>query len=131
MTRTRLRPRERTIFSTKFFPAKFWDDAHKDSWTRFRMTHDEVHTVNESSSTSWVGWKRIVRSVVGAPARRTRAEGVLQDDGNTFPSRLRLIRVAGSQKLVDPTIFLGPRIEVRSPDRQRDLSDGANPPSVR
>jgi len=118
-------------FFTKYFPAKFWDDAHASAWTKFSMSHEEVHTVDESSSTSWGGGGSFSTGLwsIGASASYAEQKQRFKSDGQISGLEVELIRVPIRRSWWDPTLFWDRGWKFDPQVSNLILSDGAIPPS--
>jgi hypothetical protein len=116
---------------TKFFPSKFWDEAHKNSWTNFSMAHNEIHTVDESTSTQWGSGGSASYGLWSVSASASFAEQKQhhKSDTNTSSVEVELIRVPIRRSWWDPTIFWDRGWKFDSAISNLVLSDGAVPPS--
>lgn len=116
---------------TKFFPSKFYDEAHQGSWTRFSMSHEEVHTVDEKSSTNWGGSGGFSVGLwsVGASASYAEQKSHYRSDGKISGLEVQLIRVPIRRSWWDPTIFWDRGWKFDPQISNLILSDGKIPPS--
>ena len=116
---------------TKFFPSSFWDDAHKQSWTKFLMSHEEVHTVQDFSSMSWGGGGGFSVGLwsVGASTSYSEQRQDFKSDGQMSTVEVELIRVPIRRSWWDPTIFWDRGWKFDPQISNLVLSDGKIPPS--
>lgn len=124
-------PAGEEFYFTKYFPASFWDDGHSKSWTKFTMSHEEVHTVDESSSTSWGGGGGASYGLwsVSASASYAEQKSHFKSDGELSGLEVELIRVPIRRSWWDPTVF-GDRGWKFDPQVSNAvLSDGGHPPT--
>lgn len=116
---------------TKFFPSNFWDQAHTNSWTKFSMSHEEVHEVTESSSTSFGGsggFSVGLWSVSGSASYAEQKEH-FKSDGKASGLEVELIRVPFRRSWWDPTVFWDRGWKFDPQISSLVLSDGSIPPS--
>jgi hypothetical protein len=116
---------------TKFFPAKFWDDAHTASWTKFRMTHEEIHTVDSRSSANWGGGGSASFGLwsIGASASYAEQKESFKSDGNSSSVELDLIRVPIRRSWWDSTVFWDTGWKFDPNINRIVLSNGESPPA--
>jgi hypothetical protein len=118
-------------YYTKFFPQSFWDDAHTSAWTKFSMSHEEVHTVDESSSTNWGGGGSASFGLwsVGASASYAEQKQHFKSDGNAEGIEVELIKVPLRRSWWDPTLFWDRGWKFDPNITNITLSDGQVPPT--
>lgn len=119
------------FYFTKYFPATFWDEAHSKSWTRFSMSHEEVHTVDESSSTNWGGGGGASVGLwsVSASASYAEQKSHYKSDGELSGLEVELIRIPIRRSWWDPTVFWDRGWKFDPQVSKAVLSDGQRPPS--
>ena len=113
---------------TKFFPSQFWDEAHTNSWTKFSMAHEEVHTVDNSSSTSWGGGGFGLWSF-SASASYAEQRQYHKSDANMEKIDVELIRVPIRRSWWDTTVFWDRGWKFDPQVTNMALSDGRIPPA--
>lgn len=125
-----LTPEGATYLFTKYFPGKFWDAAHEASWTKFVMKHDELHTVDEASSTNWGGKGAASFGLwsLGGSASYAEQKTHFKSDGNVRSIEVELIRVPIRRSWWDPTIFWDRGWKFDPQIANIVLSNGAYPP---
>ena len=116
---------------TKYFPSKFWDDNHTSSWTRFSMSHDEVHKISTASETKWGGktggnfglWN------FGGSANYHEIKTSSETDTNFESIEFDVLRVPLRRSWWDANIFESKAWKFHPDLDSTPLSDGATPPS--
>lgn len=116
---------------TKFFPSKFWDEAHATSWTKFSMGREEVHTVNETSSTSFGGGGGFNLGLwsVGGSASYAEQKSRFKSDGLISKVEVELVRIPIRRSWWDATIFWDRGWKFDPQISSLVLSDGKIPPN--
>lgn len=115
---------------TKYFPGRFWDDAHKLGWTKFSMSHEEVHTVNEKSDMKVGGGGGFSAGLwsVSASANYAEQKEHYKSDANNSSIELFLTLVPIRRTWFDASV-LSSRGWKFDPNINNDvISDGGTPP---
>lgn len=133
---------ERSLFTTpegeeyhftKYFPGKFWDEAHSSGWTRFTMTHEEVHTINESSSMSGSiggGFSAGLWSVSGSGSYAEQ-KTYFKSDNQNLSLDLQLTMAPLRRTWLDATVFSNRAWRLDENINKSIYSDGERPPHGR
>jgi hypothetical protein len=115
---------------TKYFPESFWDDAHKDSWTKFSFKSSEIHTVDTRTSTSWGGGAGVSFGLwsIGGDASYGSQYNTFSSDGNNLQIDVDLVKIPLRRSWFNSGIFASHGWKF-DPNVNRDLlSDGGTPP---
>jgi len=116
---------------TKYFPAKFWDAAHSTAWTRFSMSREEVHEVDEKSSVNYGGGGSASVGLwsVSASASYAEQKEHFKSDGLMSGVEVELIRVPLRRSWWDASVFWDRGWKFDKNITNLVLSDGAMPPA--
>lgn len=115
---------------TKFFPAKFWDDAHKDSWTQFSMKHTEVHKIDTSSEKKWGGGASAGFGLwnFGGSASHHEIKKDSESDDSFESVEFDALRVPLRRTWWDANVFVSRAWQFDPDLDSTPLSDGGDPP---
>ncbi|MEV4783398.1 hypothetical protein [Burkholderia sp. LMU1-1-1.1] len=118
------------FYFTKYFPSAFWDEAHASSWTKFSMSHEELHTVDESSTTNYGGGGGTSFGMWSLSASASYAEQKqhFKSDGQLSTFDVELIRVPIRRSWWDPTVFWDRGWKFDPQISNLVLSEGTMPP---
>jgi len=122
-------PEGASYLFTKYFPGRFWDPL-STSWINFSMKHEELHTIDEASSTSWGGKANAGFGMwsLGGSASYAEQKTHFKSDGNMDSLEVELIRVPIRRSWWDPTIFWDRGWKFDPQVANIILSDGNFPP---
>lgn len=121
------------FYFTKYFPSKFWDAAHVAGWTRFTMTHNEVHEINEKSDMSASvggGWGGGLWNVSGSGSY-SEQKTYHKSDTNNVSVDVKVTMVPLRRTWLDATVFSNRAWRLDRNINNSVYSDGNSPPSGR
>lgn len=119
------------FYFTKYFPSKFWDAAHASGWTRFTMTHNEVHEINEKSDMSASvggGWGAGLWNV-SASGSYSEQKTYFKSDTNNVSVDVKITMVPLRRTWLDATVFSNRAWRLDRNINNSVYSDGALPPT--
>jgi len=115
---------------TKYYPGKFWDETA--GWLDLKLTHDEVHKVNEAEQTNWGGsgsasfglWK------VGSEKSYESQKTMAKCDTEGFSISFELALIPLLRGWLDSEVFSSQswRFDSGTVSQSENLSDGNIPP---
>lgn len=120
-------------YFTKYFPSKFWDAAHVAGWTKFTMTHNEVHEINESSSMSASlggGFGGGLWNVSGSGSY-SEQKTYFKSDSQNLSIDLKLTMIPIRRTWLDATVFSNRAWRLDENINKSVYSDGGAPPQGR
>ncbi len=115
---------------TKYFPDSFWDEAHKDSWTKFSFKSSEINTIDTQTSSSWGGGASASFGLwsIGGDASYSSQSKTYNSDSNNLNIDVELVKIPIRRSWFDGGIFKSRGWQF-DPNINRDLlSDGGQPP---
>jgi hypothetical protein len=126
-------PEGEDYYYTKYFPGKFWDTAHAAGWANFKMTHGEVHTINESSqmSTSLKGGFSSGLWSVGGSGSYAEQKSRFKSDNETASVELQLTMAPIRRTWLDASVFANRAWRLDPNINKALFSDGGSPPQGR
>jgi hypothetical protein len=118
---------------TKYFPTRFYDAAQATGWSKFLMTHEEVHEINSSSSMSASIGGGFSAGLWSASASGSYAEqkSYFKSDTQNVSIEAQLTLVTVRRTWLDATVFSNRAWRFDPQVNKSVLSDGATPPSGR
>lgn len=126
-------PEGEDFYYTKYFPGKFWDAAHAAGWTNFKMTHEEVHTINESTQMSTSlggGFSGGLWSVSGSGSYAEQ-KSRYKSDNETISVDLQITVAPIRRTWLDASVFANRAWRLDPNINKSIFSDGGTPPKGR